>query len=86
MIILFNKENSSIHQNNSIKKFQNLKTAFNDKTIKNDFNSSTHKFIPYDVEGNPIESEDELSDDEYATRLYDGNCTYFISKQTEEDH
>ena len=55
------------------------------KTIKNDFNSSIHKFIPYDVEGNPIESEDELSDDECANRLYDGNYTYYTSKQTEED-
>ena len=29
---------------------------YNEKTIKNDFNSSIHKFIPYYVEGNPIES------------------------------
>ena len=42
---------------------------YNKKTIKNDFNSSIHKFIPNDVEGNPIESEDELSDDEYTARL-----------------
>ena len=56
-----------------------------EKSGKNDFNSSIHKFIHHDVEGNPIESEDELSDDECATRLYDGNCTYYTSKRTEED-
>ena len=32
-----------------------------------------------------IESEDELSDDECAKRLYDGNCTYYTSKKTEEE-
>ena len=36
---------------------------YNEKNIKNDFTSSIHKFIPYDVDGNQIESEDELSDD-----------------------
>ena len=56
-----------------------------DKTIKSNFNSSIHKFITHDVEGKPIESEDELSDDECAKRLYDGNCTYDTSKRSEED-
>ena len=52
---------------------------------KKDFNSSIHKFIIHDVDGNPIESEDELSDDECGKRLYEGNCTYYTSKESEEE-
>ena len=47
--------------------------------------SSFHKFKLDDVDGNPIESEDELSDNEFEKRLYEGNCTYDMSKQTDED-
>lgn len=48
-------------------------------------NSSFHKFKIDDVDGNPIESDDELSDVEIKKRLFEGNCTYDTSKRTDED-
>ena len=72
-----------LERNESIGKLADYDTK--QTTNKNDFNTSIHKFQHHDVEGNPIESDDELSDDECAKRLYDGNCTYYTSKRTEED-
>ena len=72
-----------LERNESIGKLADYDTK--QTTDKNDFNTSIHKFLHHDVEGNPIESDDELSDDECAKRLYDGNCTYYTSKRTEED-
>ena len=51
----------------------------------NHLNSSFHKFKLDDVDDNPIESDDELLDNEFKKRLYEGNCIYDTYKRTDED-